>query len=73
MRTSILNHTAEFSAKVYGEEVKITKPHSDLNMSELLDVFHRLTIGCGFSDGTWKSGIMELAAEYVDEHKENNP
>lgn len=67
------NQLSEFSAKVYGEEVKITKQNSDLDIHELLDVFHRLAIGCGFSDETWKSGITELAAEYEDERRENNP
>ena len=67
------NPSSEFSAKAYGEEVKITKPNSDLSMDDFLDVFHRLAIGCGFSDESWKSGIMELAAEYEDERKENNP
>lgn len=73
MFTELPNPPSEFSAKTYDEEIKITKPNSDLDIHELLDVFHRLTIGCGFSDETWKSGIMEMAAEYEEEIREDNP
>jgi hypothetical protein len=63
------NTPSEFSAKVYGEEVKIIKPSSDLDMEELLSIFHRLALGCQFSEEVWRHAVMELADRYEEDAK----
>lgn len=64
------NPPAEFSAKTYGVETKITLPSSDMDIHELLDVFRRLTIACQFSEEIWRYGVMTLADQYETDMKE---
>jgi hypothetical protein len=62
----IPNPSAEFSVKVYGEEIKITTPNSDLDINEVLDILKRLVLASGFSESTWKNAVVQLAMEYED-------
>jgi hypothetical protein len=64
------NPPSEFSAKVYGEETKITKAYSDMDINELLEVFRRLALGCQFSEETWRDGVMQMANLYEEEMRE---
>jgi hypothetical protein len=55
---------AKFSAETYGKKMEITIDHSDLDISELMDVFYTITIGMGFTVNTWKLAILDMADEY---------
>ena len=59
------------TALQYGTKVSVELDHSDTDIDELMDVFHTLVIGMGYSEDSWKQSIMGRAHEYEEEEFEN--
>jgi hypothetical protein len=59
------------TALQYGTKVSVELDHSDTDIDELIDVFHTLVIGMGYSEDSWKQSIMGRAEEYSEEEFEN--
>ena len=58
------------TAQQYGTKVSVELDHSDTDLDELMDAFETLVIGLGYHADTWKSWIVERAAEYHEEENE---
>ena len=58
------------TAQQYGTKVSVELDHSDTDLDELMDAFETLVIGLGYHADTWKSWIVERAAEYDEEENE---
>lgn len=69
--SNIPNPSAKFTATMYGKTVTIEIDHSDIDLSELLEVFKGLAIASGFANDSWNSVIKELAADIHDYERED--
>lgn len=58
------------TAQQYGTKVSVELDHSDTDLDELMDAFETLVIGLGYHADSWKSWIVERAAEYHEEENE---
>jgi len=58
------------TAQQYGTKVSVELDHSDTDLDELMDAFETLVIGLGYHADSWKSWIVERAAEYDEEENE---
>lgn len=58
------------TAQQYGTKVSVELDHSDADLDELMDAFETLVIGLGYHADSWKSWIVERAAEYDEEENE---
>jgi phage anti-repressor protein len=58
------------TAQQYGTKVSVELDHSDADLDELMDAFETLVIGLGYHADSWKSWIVERAAEYHEEENE---
>ena len=58
------------TAQQYGTKVSVELDHSDTDIDELFDAFETLVIGLGYHADSWKSWIVERAAEYHEEENE---
>jgi len=67
MSTEDFNKPATFTAGMYDKKVTIEVDHSDLDIYELLEVFHKLTLASGFIDDSWRDAIKELGELYTEE------
>jgi len=56
----------------YGTKVSVEIDHSDTDIDELMDVFHTLVIGMGYSESSWKQAIMDMSDEFRDEEFDKN-
>ncbi len=54
----------------YGTKVSVELDHSDTDIDELIEAFHTLVIGLGYSEHSWKSAILDKADEYNDGEKD---
>jgi ABC-type Fe2+-enterobactin transport system substrate-binding protein len=52
---------------MYDKKVSIEVDHSDLDIYELLEVFHKLTLASGYIDDSWRDAIKELGELYTEE------
>jgi hypothetical protein len=67
MSTEDFKKPAKFTAEMYDKKVSIEVDHSDLDIFELFEVFHKLTLASGYMDDSWKEAICELAELYNEE------
>jgi len=67
-----LNKTTKFSVTSYGRTTTIEVDHCDVDMEEFLDIVKVLAIGMTFHEDTFKRGIIELAAQYEEEMREED-
>ena len=67
----IENGPAKFTAEMYGTKVTIELNHSDLDITELLEVFKGLTLASQFSESSWNRGIKNMAEEICEEELQN--
>ena len=67
---SDMKKPAIFTAQTYGTKTSVEIDHSDLSVDEVMDAFHTLIVGMGYSLESWKEWIMETAAEYQEEEDE---
>jgi hypothetical protein len=58
---------ATFTAEMYDKKVSIEVDHSDLDIYELLEVFHKLTLASGYMDDSWRDAIKEMGELYTEE------
>jgi hypothetical protein len=58
------------TAQQYGTKISVEIDHSDTDLDELMDAFETLVIGLGYHPNSWKSWIVERAAEYDEEENE---
>jgi hypothetical protein len=56
----------------YGTKVSVEIDHSDTDIDELMDAFHTLVIGMGYSESSWKQAIMDMGDEFRDEEFDKN-
>ena len=56
----------------YGTKVSVEIDHSDTDIDELMDAFHTLVIGMGYSESSWKQAIMDMSDEFRDEEFDKN-
>ena len=61
------NKPTIFTAQMYDTKVSVEIEHSDLDMNEVMDAFHTLLIGMGYSDSSFREWVKDRAADYVDE------
>ena len=59
------------TAQQYGTKVSVEIDHSDTDIDEMMDAFHTLVIGLGYSETSWKDWIIERAYEYKEEDIQN--
>jgi len=73
MRNSILDFKKPtiITAQQYGTKVSVEFEHSDTELDELMDAFQTLIIGLGYHDSSWKSWIVDRAAEYHEQDTED--
>jgi hypothetical protein len=67
MSTEDFKKPATFTAELYDKKVSIEVDHSDLDIFELFEVFHKLTLASGYMDGSWREAVSELAELYKEE------
>jgi len=67
-----LNKTTKFSVTSYDRTTTVEVDHCDVDMEEFLDIVKVLAIGMTFHEDTFKRGIIELAAQYEEEMKEED-
>lgn len=67
MSTEDFKNPAVFTAEMYDKKVTIEVDHSDLDIYELLEVFHKLSLASGFIDDSWRNAIKELGELYTEE------
>jgi hypothetical protein len=65
-----LNKTTKFSVTSYDRTTTVEVDHLDVDMEEFLDIVKVLAIGMTFHEDTFKRGIIELAAQYEEEMRE---
>ena len=70
--TTGFNKPAIFTAQTYGTKTSVELDHSDLDLNEVMDVFHTLIVGMGYNPDMWKQWIMERAEEYKEEENEKS-
>ena len=68
---SIEKVPAVFTGQAWDKKVSVELDHSDITMSELLDVFKGLALSLGFSEEIWKEEILDMAGEYTEEMNES--
>jgi hypothetical protein len=56
------------SAKHYDIKVTIERDNSDLNLSELMEMFHSVAMSIGYHPASWDNLIVEMADE-INENK----
>jgi len=56
---------------MWGKTVTIELNHSDIDLSELLEIFKGLTIASGFEMSSWNSVIKDLSADIHDYERED--
>ena len=61
------NKPSIFTAQMYDTKVSVEIDHSDLDMNEVMDAFHTLLIGMGYSDSSFREWVKDRAGDYVDE------
>jgi hypothetical protein len=66
---SIEKVPAVFTGQAWDKKVSVEIDHSDITISELLDVFKGLALSLGFSEEIWKEAILDMASEYTEEMK----
>jgi hypothetical protein len=66
---SIEKVPAVFTGQAWDKKVSVELDHSDITMSELLDVFKGLALSLGFAEESWKEGILDMGSEYTEEMK----
>jgi hypothetical protein len=66
---SIEKVPAVFTGQAWDKKVSVELDHSDITMSELLDVFKGLALSLGFAEDSWKEGILDMGSEYTEEMK----
>jgi hypothetical protein len=66
---SIEKVPAVFTGQAWDKKVTVEIDHSDITMSELLDVFKGLALSLGFAEESWKEGILDMGSEYTEEMK----
>jgi hypothetical protein len=54
------------SAKHYDIKVTIERDNSDLNLSELMEMFHSVAMSIGYHPASWDKLIIEMAEEIKD-------
>ena len=64
------NKPTKFSVTSYGRTTTVEVEHADVDMGEFLDIMKVLAIGMTFHEDTWKRNIIELAAQYEEEMRE---
>ena len=69
--SNIPNPPAKFTATMYGKTVTIELDHSDIDLTELMEVFKGLAIASGFEMNSWDNVIKELSAEIHDNERED--
>lgn len=69
--SNIPNPPAKFTATMYGKTVTIEMDHSDIDLTELMEIFKGLAIASGFENESWNSVIKELSAEIHDNERED--
>ncbi len=67
-----LNKTTKFSVTSYDRTTTVEVDHCDVDMEEFLDIVKVLAIGMTFHEDTFKRGIIELAAQYEEEMREED-
>jgi hypothetical protein len=67
-----LNKTTKFSVTSYDRTTTVEVDHCDVDMGEFLDIVKVLAIGMTFHEDTFKRGIIELAAQYEEEMREED-
>lgn len=67
MSTEDFKKPAVFTSGMYDKKVTIEVDHSDLDIYELLEVFHKLSLASGFIDDSWRDAIKELGELYTEE------
>ena len=67
-----LNKTTKFSVTSYDRTTTVEVEHCDVDMGEFLDIVKVLAIGMTFHEDTFKRGIIELAAQYEEEMREED-
>jgi len=67
-----LNKTTKFSVTSYDRTTMIEVDHCVVDMGEFLDIVKVLAIGMTFHEDTFKRGIIELAAQYEEEMREED-
>ena len=65
------NPPCKFTATMYGKSVTIEMDHSDIDLTELMEVFKGLAIASGFANDSWDSVIKELSANIHDYERED--
>jgi hypothetical protein len=66
---SIEKVPAVFTGQAWDKKVSVEIDHSDITISELLDVFKGLALSLGFAEEIWKEEILDMAGEYTEEMK----
>ena len=67
-----LNKTTKFSVTSYDRTTTVEVDHCDVDMVEFLDIVKVLAIGMTFHEDTFKRGIIELAAQYEEEMRDED-
>jgi hypothetical protein len=67
MSTEDFKKPATFTAELYDKKVSIEVDHCDMDIFELFEVFHKLTLASGYMDGSWREAVSELAELYKEE------
>ena len=67
-----LNKTTKFSVTSYDRTTTVEVDHCDVDMGEFLDIVKVLAIGMTFHEDTFKRGIIELAAQYEEEMRDED-
>lgn len=65
------NPPSKFTATMYGKSVTIEMDHSDIDLTELMEIFKGLAIASGFANDSWDSVIKELASNIEDYERED--
>lgn len=66
----IENTKSIFTMSTWGNEVSITRTHSDLDPREVLEIFRGLFIASGWHEEVWKDNVCDMAMEYEAQNKE---
>ena len=66
---SIEKVPAIFTGQAWDKKVSVELDHSDITMSELLDVFKGLALSLGFSEEIWKEAVLDMTHEYEEDMK----
>jgi len=61
----------KITGEQWGRKVTIELPNSDTDVNELLDIFKGITIGLGYSESGWNSGIKEMAESIYEDENTN--